>query len=77
MNTILPSNFEISKYGLHARFVIESDAEFILSLRTNPMLSRFLHSTDNDVEKQKIWIRNYKERERNGTDYYFIYDANG
>lgn len=76
-NRLLPTNFEMNKYGLHARFVIESDAEFILSLRTNPKLSRYLHSTDNDVTEQKKWIKKYKEREANGTDYYFIYDSNG
>lgn len=77
MNRILPPNFEMNRYGLHARFVIESDAEFILSLRTNPKLSKFLHTIDNDVEGQKKWIKDYKEREIVGADYYFIYDSNG
>ena len=76
-NKILPSDFEMKKYGLHARFVIESDAEFILSLRINPKLSRFLHSIDNDIDEQKKWVKRYKEREAIGTDYYFIYDSNG
>ena len=73
----LPSVFEKSKYGLHARLVEESDAEFILSLRTNETLSRFLHPTDDDVEKQREWIRSYKEREARGEEYYFIYDVDG
>lgn len=70
---ILPADFKIEKYGLYARFVEEKDADFILKLRTNPVLSRFLHATDSDVEKQKAWIRGYKERERRGEDYYFIF----
>lgn len=69
----LPSNFELNKYGLHVRFVNENDAEFIVKLRTNPKLCRFIHSTDDNVEKQKVWIRNYKLREKDGLDYYFIY----
>ena len=69
----LPSNFEIDRYGLHGRFVCEEDAEFILSLRTNPVLSKYLHAVDNDLEKQQQWIQSYKEREVRGEDYYFIF----
>ena len=70
---ILPSNYQIEKYGLKARFVTENDADFIVKLRIQPHLARFISHTDNNVEKQKEWIRNYKERERQGKDYYFIY----
>lgn len=70
---ILPKNFTLEKYGLFARFVNESDAEFILKLRTDERLNRYLHPTDSDVELQKAWIRQYKERERKGEDYYFIF----
>ena len=69
----LDANFTLNKYGLFVRLVNENDSEFIMSLRNNPKLSRFIHSTDNDVEKQKEWIRNYKIREKDGLDYYFIY----
>lgn len=70
---ILPADFKIEKYGLFARFVNEEDAEFIIKLRTDPVLSLYLHATDSNVEKQKEWIRGYKERERRGEDYYFIF----
>ena len=63
---------KIEKYGLKARLVEEQDAAFILSLRTDPKLSRFLHPTENDEEKQRAYIRGYKEREKQGKDYYFI-----
>ena len=66
----------MNKYGIDVRFVEESDAEFILSLRTDPKLSRYLHATDNDVEKQRQWIRKYKEREAHGKEYYFMYIKN-
>lgn len=69
----LNSDFQLEKYGLLARLVNENDADFIIRLRTDSKLSRFIHSTDNDVEKQKEWIRNYKVREANGEDYYFIF----
>ena len=64
---------KIEKYGLKARLVEEQDAAFILSLRTDPKLSRFLHPTENDEEKQRAYIRGYKEREKQGKDYYFIF----
>lgn len=63
----------IERYGLTARFVTEDDAAFILALRTNPKLSRFIHPTENDEEKQRAYIRGYKERELAGKDYYFIF----
>lgn len=73
----LPKNIDFDRYGLHVRLVNENDASFILKLRTNPKLSRFIHSTDDDIQKQKEWIREYKLREAKGVDYYFIYSKNG
>lgn len=75
--TKLPENFELDKYGLHVRLVCEEDAEFIISLRTDEKLARYLHATDNSVEKQVDWIKQYKIREAAGDDYYFIYDKDG
>lgn len=75
---ILPSDYSIEKYGLKARFVIEDDAAFIVKLRTDKSLSKYIHSTDSSVENQKEWIQKYKEREALGLEYYFIfyYDEN-
>jgi hypothetical protein len=70
---ILPPDFTMEKYGLFARFVNEDDAGFIIKLRTNPNLGKFIHDTDSSCEKQLEWIRNYKVRERKGEDYYFIF----
>ena len=77
MNVLLPSDFHGEKYGLTYRLVNESDAEYILSLRTDTWHTRFIHSTDNDLAKQIEWIRSYKQREREGREYYFIYFLNG
>ncbi len=73
----LSTNFETDKYGLHVRLVNETDATFILSLRTDERLGKYLHTTDNDVAKQVEWITNYKQREKEGIDYYFLYTLNG
>ena len=70
---IIPSSFKYNKYGLSVRLVVESDVSFILKLRTNEKLNRFLHATNSDVEAQKEWIRKYKGREKVGQEYYFIY----
>lgn len=73
----LTEDFEISKYGLHCRLVTENDAEFIIKLRSDNKRSRFIHETDDDVESQKEWLREYKKREKEGKEYYFIYDIEG
>lgn len=67
-------SFPQNRYGIHVRLVDESDAEFIVMLRTDSRLSKFINSTDNDVEKQKDWIKAYKNREENGLEYYFIFE---
>lgn len=70
---ILPSDFTIEKYGLKARFVTEYDAQFIVDIRTDDSLSKYIHATDNNLLKQIDWIRSYKQREARGAEYYFIF----
>jgi len=72
----LPENFTLERYGLQVRLVNEEDAEFIVSLRTDSRLSRYIHETSQSVEEQKQWIRNYKRREKEGLDYYFMFSVN-
>lgn len=69
----LPSNFELEKDGIIARLVCEEDASFILNLRCDPKRGQFLHATEPDIESQKQWIREYKQREIEGREYYFIF----
>lgn len=73
----LNSDFHLDRYGIGTRLVVESDAEFILSLRTDTYHTRFIHPTDNNLEKQIEWIRRYKDRENEGREYYFIYTKDG
>jgi RimJ/RimL family protein N-acetyltransferase len=54
------------------RLVELDDAEFILGLRLDPRLSRFLSRTSDSVEQQQQWLTAYKGRERQGLEYYFI-----
>ena len=67
----------MEKYGLFARFVDERDTDFIIKLRTDPQLSKYIHDTSDDKDSQLAWIKSYKERERKGEDYYFIFFNDG
>ena len=73
----LNRDFTYEKYGVQLRLVNEEDAAFIVNLRTDPQLGRYIHSTSSDVELQKAWIRTYKEREAAGLEYYFIFYKDG
>lgn len=70
---ILPEDFHLHRYGLDVRLVTENDASFIVKLRTNPELSKFLHPISSDIRSQQEWIRSYKKRQSEGKDYYFIF----
>ena len=73
---------------VNLREVTVDDADFILSLRCNENKSRFLHKTEDNLENQVAYIKNYfeipdewyfiienKKGERIGT--YRIYDVQG
>ncbi|MFT5795953.1 MAG: RimJ/RimL family protein N-acetyltransferase [Ulvibacter sp.] len=61
--------------NIHLRLVEISDAEFIIELRLKK--GKFLSDTDDNIEKQKEWISQYKEREKNKKEYYFIIGGEG
>lgn len=62
----------LSKYNIKLRLVEETDSDFIIKLRTDASKSRFISETNSDLEKQKLWIKEYKKREFRGEEYYFI-----
>lgn len=64
----------LNRFNVVKRFVEEKDASFILSLRTNEKLGRFLSSTTNDVDLQEKWIKSYKTRENKGIEFYFVFE---
>lgn len=63
------------RYGLCYRLVDESDAFFIVQLRTNEKLGEFISKTDKSIEKQQDWIKEYKKREELGLEYYFLFES--
>ncbi len=64
----LKSEIISGKY-VNLRIATEADAEFILELRLNPQLNKFIGATDPSVEKQRTWIRNSAN---NPGDFHFI-----
>ncbi len=74
MELVLPNDFSVERYGLFVRLVNEDDADFIISLRTDAQRGQFLSNTDENVGKQRSWIRDYKVRERVGGEYYFVFE---
>jgi len=66
--------FPVVRYGLNFRLVNEGDAEFIVGLRTNKKLARYISHTDNSLDNQINWIKNYKQREAEGKEYYILFE---
>lgn len=59
----------ISGKYINLRTAEISDAEFIISLRLNKILSKYLKSTDPSIEKQKLWI---EQKQKQNNDYHMI-----
>jgi len=47
----------IQGMNVDLRKIQPSDAQFVVTLRTDPMLSKYLNPIDSRVEKQKEWIQ--------------------
>ena len=62
----------LSAKTIKFKLVEESDAEFICELRANPELNKHISQSSADIQAQRDWIRNYKTRETNNEEYYFI-----
>jgi RimJ/RimL family protein N-acetyltransferase len=57
---------------IYLRLINEKDVDFLLELRLNQNLNKYLNQINNDKELQLNWLKNYKYREANGTDFYFV-----
>jgi hypothetical protein len=68
----LSEDFSLKKYNAILKLVTLEDAAFILSLRTNTNLNKYLSIVTNDLEQQIKWLKQYKERELKGEEYYFL-----
>lgn len=63
---------EIKGKVVDLKSVIEADAKFILELRQNLDLNKFISSTSSNLENQRSWIKSYLIREKEKKEFYFI-----
>lgn len=57
------------------RPICDEDAAFVISLRNDPSLNRFLHKSSQNLEDQLAWLSSYYER--NNDCYFVIERKNG
>lgn len=61
--------------NINLRTVEIEDAEFIFSMRQNQNKTKYLSKVTGIVESQKEWIKNYKQREENKKEFYFVIES--
>lgn len=62
----------IAGKNINLRDVEIEDAEFILSLRIDEQKSKYLHKTEDNIEKQIDYIKSYKQKLN---EWYFIIES--
>ena len=64
-------------YGknINMRAVTTEDAEFIYNMRQNQDKTKYLSKVTGTVESQKEWIKNYKQREEEKKEFYFVIES--
>ena len=64
-------------YGknINMRTVTTEDAEFIYNMRQNQNKTKYLSRVTGTVESQKEWIKNYKQREEEKKEFYFVIES--
>jgi|SaaInlStandDraft_4_1057021.scaffolds.fasta_scaffold18364_3 RimJ/RimL family protein N-acetyltransferase len=65
----------INGKNINLRTVEVDDAEFIYSMRKNQLRTKYLSEISGTIENQKEWIENYKVREKDNKEYYFILES--
>ena len=61
--------------NLNLRTVAIEDAEFIYNMRQNQNKTKYLSRVTGTVESQKEWIKNYKQREEEKKEFYFVIES--
>ena len=61
--------------NLNLRTVAIEDAEFIYNMRQNQNKTKYLSKVTGTVESQKEWIKNYKQREDEQKEFYFLIES--
>lgn len=58
--------------SLVLRLIRPDDAEYVYALRSDPRYNTHLSVVTGTAEDQRSWIKAYKTRESEGTEYYYI-----
>ncbi len=61
--------------SIQLRTVEVVDAEFIFEIRQNENKTKYLSKVMGTVESQKEWIKNYKQREKDKKEFYFLIES--
>ena len=61
--------------NINLRTVEIEDAEFIYNMRQNQNKTKYLSKVTGTVESQKEWIKNYKQREEDRQEFYFVIES--
>lgn len=61
--------------NINIRTVDVYDAEFIFTLRQNGSKTKYLSKVTGSIETQKEWINDYKQREKEQKEFYFIIES--
>ena len=67
-------NSIIQAEGIIMKLIDKSDAKFIVDLRTDRKLGKFISNTSLNIDDQINWIKEYKKREANQKEFYFIFE---
>ncbi len=61
--------------NINLRTVEIEDADFIYTMRQNRKKTKYLSKVTGTVDSQKEWIKNYKQREDEEKEFYFIIES--
>lgn len=61
--------------NINLRTVEIEDADFIYTMRQNRKKTKYLSKVTGTVDSQKEWIKNYKQREDEQKEFYFIIES--
>ena len=61
--------------NINLRTVEIDDADFIYEMRQNQDKTKYLSKIIGTVESQKEWIKNYKQRENEKKEFYFVIES--
>ena len=67
--------FSTSAASVRLRLAQDSDAAFILKLRSDSRLNAHLSTTSSELQQQQAWMHGYAERNAKGEEHYFIIES--